>query len=31
MPKLHFMASGGMDGKLILWDTINNKVKSVYK
>ena len=31
MPKLQFMASGGMDGKLILWDTINNSVKWVYK
>lgn len=31
MPKLQFMASGGMDGKLILWDTINHKIKWVYK
>ena len=31
MPKLQFMASGRMDGKLILWDTINNKKKWVYK
>jgi hypothetical protein len=31
MPKLQFMASGGMDGKLVLWDTINNKIKCVYK
>ena len=31
MPKLQFMASGRMDGKLILWDTINKKKKWVYK
>ncbi len=31
MPKLQFMASGRMDGKLILWDTINNKKKWTYK
>jgi WD40 repeat protein len=31
IPKLHFMASGDMDGKVILWDTINNKAKWVYK
>lgn len=31
MPKLQFMASGRMDGKLILWDTIDNKKKWVYK
>jgi WD40 repeat protein len=31
MPKLQFMASGGMDGKLVLWDTINHKIKWVYK
>ena len=31
IPKLHFMASGGMDGKVILWDTINNRIKWVYK
>lgn len=31
VPKLHFMASAGMDGKVILWDTINNRVKWVYK
>ncbi len=31
IPKLQFMASGGMDGKLILWDTINFKIKWVYK
>jgi WD40 repeat protein len=31
MPKLQFMASGGMDGKLILWDTINNRKKWIYK
>ena len=30
MPKLQFMASGRMDGKLILWDTINNKKKWTY-
>lgn len=31
MPKLQFMASGRMDGKLILWDTINSRKKWVYK
>lgn len=31
MPKLQFMAGGRMDGKLILWDTINNKKKWTYK
>lgn len=31
MPKLQFMASGGMDGRLILWDTINNRKKWIYK
>ena len=31
IPKLHFMASGSMDGKVILWETINNRVKWVYK
>lgn len=31
MPKLQFMASGRMDGKLILWDTINSKKKWIYK
>ena len=31
MPKLQFMASGRMDGKLILWDTINNKKKCTYE
>jgi hypothetical protein len=31
MPKLQFMASGRMDGKLILWDTINNKKKWTYR
>lgn len=31
MPKLQFMASGRMDGKLMLWDTINNKKKWTYK
>ena len=30
MPKLQFMASASMDKKLILWDTINNKIKRVY-
>lgn len=30
VPKMHFMASGGMDGKVILWDTINHKLKWVY-
>lgn len=31
MPKLQFMASGRMDGKLILWDTINSNKKWVYR
>ncbi|KAL4503262.1 hypothetical protein ABPG72_000868 [Tetrahymena utriculariae] len=31
MPKLQFLASGALDGLLILWDTINNKKKRVYK
>lgn len=31
MPKLQFMASGGMDGKIILWDTIKNSKKWVYR
>lgn len=31
MPKLQFIATAGMDGKIILWNTINYKVKSVYK
>ena len=31
MPKLQFMASGRMDGKLILWDTINNEEKRIYE
>ena len=31
MPKLQFMASGRMDGKLMLWDTINSKKKWTYR
>ncbi len=31
MPKLQFMASGRMDGKLILWDTINHCKKCTYE
>lgn len=31
MPKLQFLASGALDGVLILWDTINNKRERVYK
>ena len=30
MPKLQFMASGRMDGKLVLWDTITNEEKKTY-
>lgn len=31
MPKLQFLASGGIDSKLILWDTISYKVKWTYR
>ena len=31
MPKLQFLASASLDGLLILWDTINNKKKRIYK
>lgn len=31
MPKLQFVASASMDSKIILWNTINYKVKSVYR
>lgn len=31
MPKLQFMASGSMDARIILWDTIGNTKKWVYK
>jgi len=30
MPKLQFLASAALDGKLILWDTIENKKKRMY-
>jgi len=30
MPKLQFLASASLDGKLILWNTINDKKKRVY-
>ena len=30
MPKLQFLASASMDGRLILWDTITNKKKRTY-
>ncbi|EGR33574.1 hypothetical protein IMG5_048910 [Ichthyophthirius multifiliis] len=31
MPKLQFLATAALDGNLILWDTIINKKKRVYK
>lgn len=31
MPKLQFLASAALDANLILWDTITNKKKRVYK
>ena len=31
MPKLQFVATSSMDSKLILWNTINYKVKCVYR
>ncbi len=31
MPKLQFMASAALDKTLILWNTINNKKKRVYR
>ena len=31
MPKLQFIATASMDGKIILWNTINYKIKSIYK
>lgn len=31
MPKLQFLATGGYDGKLILWDTISQTKKFKYK
>lgn len=30
MPKLQFLASGGYDGNLILWDTISLNIKFKY-
>lgn len=31
MPKLQFLATGGYDGKLILWDTISQSKKFKYQ
>ncbi|KAL4467910.1 hypothetical protein ABPG74_013245 [Tetrahymena malaccensis] len=31
LPKLQFMVSGGLDCKIILWDTIENKIKFTFK
>ena len=31
MPKLQLLASGGYDGKLILWDTVAQTIKSKYE
>lgn len=31
MPKLQFLATGGYDGKLVLWDTISQSKKFKYK
>ncbi|KAL4502119.1 hypothetical protein ABPG72_000354 [Tetrahymena utriculariae] len=31
LPKLQFMVSGGLDCKIILWDTIENKIKYTFK
>lgn len=30
MPKLQLLATGGFDGKLILWDTVGQSVKIKY-
>lgn len=31
LPKLQFTASASLDGKIILWDKIENKLKVTYK
>ena len=31
MPKLQLLASGGYDGKLILWDTVGQVLKCRYE
>jgi WD40 repeat protein len=31
VPKLHFVVTGGMDGKVLLWDVQTFKLKEVYK
>jgi len=30
MPKLQLLATGGFDGKLLLWDTVGQVVKMKY-
>lgn len=30
MPKLQLLATGGFDGKLLLWDTVGQSVKMKY-
>jgi len=31
MPKLQLLATGGFDGKLVLWDTVGQSVKIKYE
>ena len=31
MPKLQLLASGGYDGKLVLWDTVGQVIKCKYE
>jgi len=31
MPKLQLLATGGYDGKLILWDTVGQVIKCKYE